>query len=59
MGLNKLIEVLFKATPNRAETASRCDVFWQPRVQRAQPGRARIRTICDASGGGPPALQSE
>jgi len=38
MGPNQLIEVLVKATPNRAETASCCDVFWQPRSSALSPG---------------------
>jgi hypothetical protein len=26
--LNKLVEMVFKATPTHAESASRCNVFW-------------------------------
>src|SRR5215469_22182 len=36
--LNKLVEILVKATPTRAESASCRNVFWQLKVERAQPG---------------------
>jgi hypothetical protein len=38
IGLNKLIKIPFKTAPSCAQFAPRGNVFWEPRVERGQPG---------------------